>query len=86
MMLRFQWDSLHRGDRVLVHDARSADLALRPAVVVLVDAAGSRRDVAVRYSDGPDVGRVVRPGRFAIHTDPLSDSAACWRCAEALAS
>jgi hypothetical protein len=86
MMLRFQWDSLRRGDHVLVHDARCADLGLRPAVVTLIDAAGSRRDIAVRYSDGPDAGRVIRPGRFAIHTDPVSDVSDCWRCAEALAS
>jgi hypothetical protein len=85
MMLRFQWDSLRRGDHVLVHDARSTDLGLRPAVVVLVDSARSRHDVAVRYSDGPDAGRVVRPGRFATHPDPLGGSPECWRCAEALA-
>ncbi len=38
MMLRFQWDSLRRGDRVLVHDVDASDLGLRPAVVELVDA------------------------------------------------
>lgn len=86
MMLRFQWDSLRRGDRILVHDAGSSDLRLRPAVVVLVDTAGDRRDVAVRYSDGPDAARVVRPGRFAIHPDPLGDAADCWRCGEARAA
>ncbi len=82
MMLRFQWDSLRRGDHVLVHDPAKPDLGLRPGVVTLVDATG-RRDVAVRYTDGPDAGRIVRPGRFAIHPDPLSDVNACWRCAEA---
>ena len=85
MMLRFQWDSLRRGDRILVHDAGAADLGLRPAVVVLVDSSGPRRDIAARYSDGPDAGRVVRPGRFASHADPINDAAACWRCTEAIA-
>ena len=85
MMLRFQWDSLRRDDHVLVHDAQSADLGLRPAVVVLVDSSGSRHDVAVRYSDGPDAGRVVRPGRFATHPDPRGEGPECWRCAEGLA-
>jgi hypothetical protein len=85
MMLRFQWDSLRRGDHVLVHDVRTADLGLRPAVVELVDTGGSHHDVAVRYSDGPDAGRIVRPGRFATHPDPLSDAVDCWRCAEAQA-
>ena len=84
MMLRFQWDSLRRGDRVLVHDPLTVDLGLRPATVELVDTGGSRPDVAVRYSDGPDAGRVVRPGRFAIHPDPLRDTADCWRCGEAM--
>ena len=86
MMLRFQWDSLRRGDLVLVHDVRTPDLGLRPAVVELVDTGGSRRDVAVRYSDGPDAGRVVRPGRFATHADPLTDTASCWRCTDARVS
>ena len=88
MMLRFQWDSLRRGDHLLVHDVRSTNLALRPAVVELVDSSGRRRDVAVRYTDGPDAGRVVRPGRFASHPDPLADAdvAACWRCAETAAA
>jgi hypothetical protein len=45
MMLRFQWDSLRRGDRALVH-----------------------------------IGRVVRPGRFAVHTDPHTDEAEPWCC------
>jgi hypothetical protein len=85
MMLRFQWDSLRRGDRLLVHDAAAADLGLRPAVVVLVDTAGAHHDVAVRYTDGPDAGRVVRPGRFATHPAPLGATADCWRCDEALA-
>jgi len=85
-MLRFQWDSLRRDDNLLVHDVASADLGLRPAVVVLIDSSGPRRDVAVRYTDGPDAGRVVRPGRFATHLDPLTSTADCWRCAETLAA
>ena len=84
-MLRFQWDSLRRGDHVIVHDAGTPDLGLRPAVVAVVDRAGSRRDIAVRYADGPDAGRVVRPGRFATREDPVADTACCWRCAEAQA-
>ncbi len=82
-MFRFQWDSLRRGDRVLIHDADALDLGVRPGVVALVDATGRRRDVAVRYTDGADAGHVVRPGRFATHYDPLTDVAGCWRCEEA---
>jgi hypothetical protein len=86
MMLRFQWDSLRRGDHVLVHDVRRADLGLRPGVVELVDTGGGRHDVGVRYSDGVDAGRVVRPGRFATHPDPRVDDGDCWRCAEVQAA
>jgi hypothetical protein len=79
-MLRFQWDSLRRGDHILVHDSAQQDLDLRPAVVVLVDASRRGHRLAVRYTDGPDRGHVVRPGRFATHFDPISDETACWRC------
>jgi hypothetical protein len=82
MMLRFQWDSLRRGDHVLVHDAEQPDLGLRPADVTFVDTSPTGHDIAVRYTDGVDAGRVVRPGRFAAHPDPISDQDACWRCAE----
>ena len=83
MMLRFQWDGLRRGDHILVHDVGTPDLGLRPAMVILVDSTGPRRDIAARYMDGPGAGRVVRPGRFASHLDPLTaaDVGACWRCA-----
>jgi hypothetical protein len=86
MMLRFQWDSLRRGDHILVHDVRAVDLGLRPAIVELVDSSGPRRDIAARYTDGTDAGRLVRPGRFAIHPDPLTGAPDCWRCVEAAAA
>ena len=82
MMLRFQWDSLRRGDRILVHDRARSDLGLRPAEVVLVDTTGGRHDIGARLTDGDDAGRVVRPGRFAVHHDPVDSPADCWRCAE----
>ena len=83
MMLAFQWDSLRRGDHVLVHDAATADLTLRPGTVEMVDGGRRHRDVAVRYTDRSDAGRVVRPGRFATHIAPLADTAECWRCRDA---
>jgi len=81
-MLRFQWDSLRRGDRLLVHDAATPHLGLRPAEVVCLDTTPTGYDVGVRYTDGADAGTVVRPGRFAVHFDPISDESACWRCEE----
>jgi len=85
-MLRFRWDSLRRGDHILVHDVGTADLGLRPAIVEPVDSSRGRRDIAARFTDGPDAGRLVRPGRFATHPDPLTGAAGCWRCAEASAA
>jgi hypothetical protein len=86
MMLRFQWDSLRRGDHILVHDVHAPDLGLRPAVVELVDSSGPRHDIAARYVDGPDAGTMVRPGRFATHFDPLEGDTDCWRCDERIAA
>jgi hypothetical protein len=86
MMLRFQWDSLRRGDHILVHDVHAPDLGLRPAVVELVDSSGPRRDIAARYTNGPDVGTVVRPGQFATHPVPLDRDADCWRADERIAA
>ncbi|MET0143899.1 MAG: hypothetical protein ABW122_06905 [Ilumatobacteraceae bacterium] len=86
MMLRFQWDALRRGDHILVHDPARPDLGLRPAEVVLVDTRPSGHDVAARYTDGDDSGRVVRPGRFAVHFDPAGQQDDCWRCGERAAS
>jgi hypothetical protein len=83
-MLRFQWDSLRRGDLVLVHDLAETDLHRRPGVVVLVDTLAAGHDVAVRYTDGADAGLVVRPGRFATHFDPLDGEGDCWRCQDLL--
>ena len=45
-----------------------------------------RDDIAARYTDGPDAGRLVRPGRFATHPDPLTTAADGWRRAEASAA
>ena len=80
-MLRFQWDSLRRGDHILVHDPATVDLHLRPAEVVLVDTRGRGHDVGVRWTDGAGPDRVVRPGRFAAHFDPITNEPDCWRCA-----
>lgn len=86
MRLRFQWDSLRRDDHVLVRSAAAPDLGLRPTVAVLANPPGSRRDIAVRDTDGVENGQVVRPGRVATHPDPCTDAAECWRRAETRAA
>jgi hypothetical protein len=78
-MLRFQWNALRRGDRVLVHDAREADLGVRAGIVTLVDVRTSSHDVGIRLTDTA-TARVVWPGRFAVHLDPIADADDCWRC------
>jgi hypothetical protein len=80
-MLKFQWDSLRRGDTVFVHDAGDADLGLRAGVVTLVDVRPSGHDVGIRLTTGMRTGAVVRPGRFAVHL-PAVDDHGCWRCSD----
>lgn len=80
VMLKFQWNALRRGDRVLVHDPRAADLGVRAGIVTLVDAHNSSHDVGIRLNADTATDRVVWPGRFAVHLDPINDADDCWRC------
>jgi hypothetical protein len=81
-MLKFQWNALRRGDHVLVHDVDDPKLALRAGVVTLIEPQRSGQDVAIRYTTGTRTPRPVRPGRFAVHFDPIDDDDGCWRCIE----
>jgi len=82
-MLKFQWNALRRGDHVLVHDDDDPKFALRAGVVALIDPQRSGQDVAIRYTTGTRAARPVRPGRFAVHFDPIDDGDGCWRCTDA---
>ena len=81
-MLQFQWNALRRGDHVLVHDAGAVDLGLTSGIVTLVDVHPSGHEVSVRLGEGTPTSRVVQPGRFAVHLDPIDDEADCWRCTD----
>jgi hypothetical protein len=81
-MLQFQWNALRRGDNVLVHDAGDRHLALTAGVVTLVDVNPSGHDVSVRLMAGTPNTRVVQPGRFAVHLDPVDADDDCWRCSD----
>jgi hypothetical protein len=81
-MLKFQWNALRRGDHVLVHDVDDPKLALRAGVVTLIEPQRSGQDVAIRYTTGTRTPRPVRPGRFAVHFDPIDEGDGCWRCIE----
>ena len=65
---------------MLVHDAREADLGVRPGIVTLVDVRTSSHDVGIRLTTDTATARVVWPGRFAVHLDPIDDADNCWRC------
>jgi hypothetical protein len=80
---RLEWNSLRVGDRVLVHDASEADMALRPGTVAMVETASGANDVGIRVADA-DRRSVVRPNRQAVHRDPLDSREDCWRCDSAV--
>jgi hypothetical protein len=85
MMLKFQWNALRTGDRVLVHDPQDPALSLRGGVVSSVAVIPSGHDIAIRFSSGTP-SPPIRPGRFAVHFDPAFDTDACWRCRERAAT
>jgi hypothetical protein len=83
-MLRFNWDVLRVGDRVLLHDSDTADLALVSGVVAMVDTKKRSNRIGIRI--GSTTGKVIIwPSRLAVHLDPRDPTEECWRC-EALAA
>jgi hypothetical protein len=78
-VLRFQWNSLRKGDRVLVHDLRDPGLRLRAGVVEMVQTLLGANDLGIRVGE-PGMSTVLRPGRLAVHLVPLDASEPCWRC------
>jgi hypothetical protein len=82
-MRKLEWNALHVGDKVLVHDQRDAGLALLPGTVVLIDTATGSNDIGIRV-EGPS--RVLRPTRAAVHLFPLEPAEDCWRCDDAHAT
>jgi hypothetical protein len=74
-MLRFEWNGLQPGDRVLVHDARADDLALVPGVVTRIERHRGVNGVGIRV--GADI---LWPTYPAVHRDPLDPGEPCWRC------
>jgi hypothetical protein len=79
-MLRFDWDSLRVGDRVLVHGGWDTELALESGVVVMVDTkVRAPNHVGVRI--GNDAAwHIVWPLYLATHLDPRRATDACHRC------
>jgi hypothetical protein len=81
-MRRLEWNALHVGDRILMHDDHDPGLALLPGIVAIVDVTTGSNDIGVRV-DHP--WRLLRPTRLAVHLDPLDASTDCWRCQATIA-
>ena len=79
-MLKFEWNALRVGDKVLVHDSADSELRLLPGVVSIVESARGFNDIGIRVALSVDALRVDRPRRLAVHTDPLDSTESCWRC------
>jgi hypothetical protein len=81
-MTPFDWNGLHVGDRVLVHDqSTESHFPLRTATVIAVDSKRPVHMVGIRVPDvGPAGDAVLWPTRAQIHLDPHDPSEACWRC------
>jgi hypothetical protein len=82
-MLRFDWNALRVGDRVVAHDPLDAEFPLMAGTVAMLDTKRSARGangVGVRVAtDGGD--RVIWPSLLAAHHDPPDPTEDCWRCA-----
>ena len=81
-MLKFDWNALQVGDRVLVHDAESPQLTLLPGVVSVIDARKGAKRAGVRFT-GSDPKAIRWPAYPTMHRDPRESTDHCWRCDEA---
>ena len=78
-MLRFQWNALRIGDRVLVHDSGTAPRALAPGVVTLIDTHRGVNGVGIRMATVSGA-RLFWPAFRTVHPDPVDPTEPCWRC------
>jgi hypothetical protein len=78
--LRFEWNALHVGEKVLVHDDADVSLRLQPGVVAIVQTAHGSNGVGVRLTVPSGHLSVVRPSRLSVHLDPRDATEECWRC------
>jgi hypothetical protein len=84
-MMRLEWNALHVGDKVLVHDPTDPDMSLLAGIVAMVDTASRSNDIGVNVAHDGDRRRVLRPNRLTVHLDPLDGTEDCWRCDSAVA-
>ncbi len=79
-MIRHQWNALHIGQHVLVHDEDDPASPLVPGRVTAVEAANGSNNVTIRISPPGRRGRVIQPRRLAVHLDSGESTERCWRC------
>ena len=80
-MLRFEWNALRVGDRVVVHDPLGTEFPLLSGTVAMVETKRSNRGangVGIRVATDGGRHGLVCPSFLAAHHDPTED---CWRCA-----
>jgi hypothetical protein len=82
-VLKFDWNTLRIGDRVLVHDQRRVELTAIPGEVALVDSHYGVNGVGIRVAlAGSTDVKVLWPSYLAVHRDPRDTTEPCWRCEE----
>jgi hypothetical protein len=77
-MLKFEWNALRTGDKVLMHDRASASPVLVAGVVAMVDAQKGANGVGIRVDAGGGKTTVQWPSHLAVHRDPVTEP--CWEC------
>ena len=83
-MLKFDWNALRIGDRVLVHDAESPQLTLLLGVVTMIDARKGAKRAGVLFDSSDDQRSIRWPSYLTMHRDPRGPTDRCWRCEEVI--
>jgi hypothetical protein len=81
-MLKFEWNALRVGNKVLMHDPRDVGMRLLGGVVTMVATVAGSNEVAIRVAPNGETAQVLRPRRLTVHLDPRDLSEPCWRCAD----
>jgi hypothetical protein len=81
-VLRFEWNALRIGHKVLLHDWASADFTLTPGVVASVDTQKGLNRVGIRLPASNGERMILWPSSHAVHRDPLDLAEPCWQCQE----
>jgi hypothetical protein len=79
-MLRFEWNALRVGDRVLVHDTTTASGALVLGTVAMVNTQKDSYGVGIRIARAGVCQLVVWPSPLVVHRGPHDSDEPCWRC------